>query len=343
MSPLRFALVGAGFWSHFQLAAWQEHAGASCIAVCDRDRIRAEKLAAARSVSGVYTDVSDMIERERPDLLDIVTDVAGHFPLVCLAAERKVPVICQKPMAASLAECEQLVQTCRNAGVPFAVHENWRWQAPLRRVKQLLVEGVIGNPFRCRIDMISGFNVFANQPNLRTEKRFVIADMGCHLFDLARGYFGEPETVYCRTSRIHSGIQGEDVATAIFGMNQGRTTVTVNMAYAETPLERECFPETLVFIEGPLGSIEVTPGCTVRVTTKGGTNLVRVRPPTFAWANPDYALVHSSIVACQADLLHALTAGTPAETDATDNLKTMRMVFAAYESAQTGQAIPFGR
>jgi predicted dehydrogenase len=75
------------------------------------------------------------------------------------------------------------------------------------------------------------------------------------------------------------------------------------------------------------------------VTTKTGTYSVRVRPPAFAWANPDYALVHSSIVACHADLLHALKAGTPAETDAADNLETMRMVFAAYESAQTGQVI----
>jgi predicted dehydrogenase len=164
--------------------------------------------------------------------------------------------------------------------------------------------------------------------------------MGCHLFDVARCYFGEPETVYCRTSRIHPDIQGEDVATAVFGMKQGQTTVTVNMAYAETPLERECFPETLVFIEGTLGSIEIEPACRVRVTTKTGTHSVRVRPPTFAWANPDYALVHASIVACQANLLHALTTGVPAETDAADNLRTMRTVFAAYESAQTGRVIP---
>jgi predicted dehydrogenase len=260
MKPLRFALVGAGFWAHYQLGAWQEQPGATCVAVCDRDRSRAEKLAAARSVSCVYTNVADMIQRERPDFLDIITDVSSHAALVRLAAEFRLPAICQKPMAASLAECEALVQTCRNPGVPFLIHENWRWQAPLRRVKELLREEVIGTPFRCRIDMISGFNVFANQPNLRTDEQFLIADMGCHLFDVARCYFGEAQTVYCRTARVHPDIRGEDVATAVFGMNQGRTTVTVNMAYAETPLEDECFPETRVFIEGDRGSIEITPG-----------------------------------------------------------------------------------
>jgi predicted dehydrogenase len=342
MEPLRFAAVGAGFWAHYQLAAWQHVPGARCLAVCDRDRERAERLAAARGVPAVYTDPAEMIRRERPDFLDVITSVPGHVPLVKLAAEMRLPVLCQKPMAATLAECEDLVATCRSAGVPFAVHENWRWQAPLRRVKELLADGVIGVPFRCRIDMISGFDVFANQPNLRGDERFIIADMGCHLFDVARCYFGEADSVYCRTARVHADIRGEDAATAVLAMNRGRTTVTVNMAYAGTPLEHECFPETLVFIEGDRGSVEVAPGCWVRVTTRAGTEAVRVRPLKFAWADPDYAVAQASMVPCLTDLLRAVRMATPAETDAADNLRTMRLVFAAYDSAAQGQVIRTG-
>src|SRR5258706_365102 len=98
MGRLGFAVVGAGFWSHYQLAAWQELPDAQCVAICDRDRDRAERLAAARAVPAVYTDPVEMIREERPDLLDVVTDVSGHGPLVKLAAATKVPVICQKPM-----------------------------------------------------------------------------------------------------------------------------------------------------------------------------------------------------------------------------------------------------
>src|SRR5262245_51014446 len=150
MAPLRFAVAGAGFWAHYQLAAWKEVPGVECVAVCDRDRSKAEKLAAARGVPKAYADAAEMLDREKPDFLDIVSDVASHAPLVRLAAERKVAVICQKPMGRTLEECEQLVGVCRKAGVPFAVHENWRWQAPLRRVKELLAAGSIGAPFRCR-------------------------------------------------------------------------------------------------------------------------------------------------------------------------------------------------
>lgn len=333
----RFAVVGAGFWANYQLAAWGEIPGVECVAVCDPDRAKAEKLAASRGVARSYDDAAAMLDRERPDFVDIITSASSHPSLVRLAAHRKVPVICQKPMAPSLEECASLVAECRALRVPFVIHENWRWQAPVRRVKDLLAAGVIGAPFRCRIDMVSGFDVFANQPGLRREERFIIADLGCHLFDLARSCFGEADSVYCRTSQVHQGIRGEDVATAVFAM--GKATVTVNLAYAGTPLERECFPETILFIEGERGSIEVAPGCVVRVTTRAGTEAVKVAPPAYAWVNPAYAVVQSSMVACHADLLRGVRGESTAETDGADNLRTMQLVFAAYESARTGAVV----
>jgi predicted dehydrogenase len=340
VSPeVKVAVAGAGFWAGYQTAAWQELPGVRVAAVCDRDRARAEKLAALRGIPGVYADTAGMLDRERPDLLDVVTDPAGHAPVVKLAADKRVPVVCQKPMTPTLAGCEELVVVCRRAGAFFAVHENWRWQAPLRAVKAVLDAGTIGPPFRGRIDFVSGFDVFANQPGLKNEERFILADMGCHLFDLARCLFGEAEAVYCRTARVRPDIRGEDVATAV--LQAANTTVTVNMAYAGTPLEVDPFPETLLFAEGPRGSVELSAGCRLRVTTAEGTRVTRVPPPRYTWANPDYAVVHASVVACHADILDALRAGRPAATDGADNLKTMRLVEAAYESAATGTAIRF--
>lgn len=185
--------------------------------------------------------------------------------------------------------------------------------------------------------MISGFDVFANQPGLRLEERMILADLGCHLFDLSRSWFGEAESVTCRMRRVRPDIRGEDVATAMLAM--GGATVTVNMAYAGTPVERECFPETLVFVEGDKGSIEVVPGCRIRVTTAKGAEELRVPPPGYPWVDPRYAVVQSSMVACLGDLVRALRTGKPSETDAADNLKSMRLVFAAYKSAASGGTV----
>ena len=60
---------------------------------------------------------------------------------------------------------EQMVAACRQAGVSLFVHENWRWQPPLRQFQRVLAEGAIGAPFRARIEMISGFPVFDNSPS----------------------------------------------------------------------------------------------------------------------------------------------------------------------------------
>jgi D-apiose dehydrogenase len=331
MPELRFAIIGAGFWSRFQLAAWRELPGARCVAICDRTAGKAEALAARFGVPAVYDDAAKLLESGKIDFIDIITNVETHAPLVELAAGRQVAVICQKPMATTLAAAEQMVARCASAGVPFAVHENWRWQTTMRAVKQALDSGAIGRVFRARLDYCNSFPVFDNQPFLKELEQFILTDMGSHILDVARFLFGEARTLYCQTQRVHRDIKGEDVATVVMGMHSG-ATVTCNLSYASRT-EHERFPETFLLIEGERGSIELAPDCSLRITTAGGTTARRYPPPLYSWADERYALVHAGIVACNADLLRALQTSTPAETSGEDNLKTMKLVFASYDSA----------
>jgi predicted dehydrogenase len=332
MKNLRFAMIGAGFWARYQLAAWQELPGVECAALCDRTRAKAEALAAAAGVPAVYDDAEELFRKEGLDFVDVVTDVDSHPPLVHLAAARGVPVICQKPMSPSLTSAEEMVAACRARGVPFFVHENWRWQVPIREVKRVLQEGGIGKPFRARISMVSGFPVFVNQPYFKQLEQFLIADMGSHLLDVARFFFGEAESLYCQTARVHPDIRGEDAATVMLRMGSG-TTVTCDLGFAENFLERDPFPQTHVFIEAGRGSLELAPDYWVRTTTETGTFAKRCPPPRYPWADPAYDVAQASMVPCHANLLQALRGGGEAETTAEDNLKTVRLVFAAYESA----------
>jgi predicted dehydrogenase len=244
-------------------------------------------------------------------------------------------------MAPSLRECEKMVAACRDARVPLFIHENWRWQKPIRALKKVLDAGAIGRPFRARIDMISGFPVFKNQPFLRELEQFILSDLGSHTLDTARFLFGEADNLYCQTRRVHRDIKGEDVATVMMQIGDGTTTVLVEMAYAENFLERDRFPETFIFVEGEKGSAEIAPDFWLRVTTKEGTHARRVPPPRFAWADPGYDVVHASIVECNAHLLGALKTNARAETAGEDNLKTLRLVFAAYESARADRVLNF--
>jgi len=338
VSKLRFAIFGAGFWSRFQLVAWRELKDAECVAICDRVRAKAEALAREFSVGGVYDDPEECLSREKPDFVDIVTSAETHAQLVKQVASHRIPVICQKPMAMSLEEAEDMVVTCRNAGVPMFVHENFRWQTPMRELHRVLSEGRIGRPFRARIDFISGFPTFINQPYLKDMEKFILMDIGTHLLDLARFLFGEAESVYCHTQRIHGDIKGEDVATVVL-KTEGGVTVLCEMGFAENFLEQDRFPETFVFVEGDKGSVHLAPDLWLRVTTQEGTFARRAIPPSYPWVDPSLAVVHASILPCHANILRALRGEGAAETTGEDNLKTMRLIFASYDSARSGQAV----
>jgi predicted dehydrogenase len=337
MKNLRLAVVGCGFWSRFQVPAWQELSGIDCVAVCDVDEAKAKRTAETFGIKHSYADVERMINEERQDLLDVITSPSTHRQMVELAVSAKTPVICQKPMANNLAEAGQMVQLCQEAKVPFFVHENWRWQRPIRELKKVLDGNKIGVPFRACLDFNTSFPVFANQPFLRDLEQLILADVGTHLLDAVRFLFGEAKQLACRIQSINPSIAGEDVATVFLEMQNGMTVIC-NLSFASRT-EKERFPETFILVEGSEGSVELAPDFSLRVTDAEGTWARRCPPPSYRWADPDYALVHASIVECHRNLRDGFLGSAAAETTGADNLRTLELVFGAYESARSGAMV----
>ena len=341
MKKLRFAICGAGFWARFQLGAWTEIEGVECVAIYNRTLSVAQKLADEFGVKSVYDNAEEMLFKEKPDFIDVITNPFHLSKFVKLAAAYKIPVISQKPMAPSLEEAQQLIAECKKAGVSYYIHENWRWQEPTRELKNVLETGVVGQPFRSRIYMTSGYPVFKNEPTLGDLENFILTDLGTHILDVARFLFGEAESLYCHTQRIHPNIKGEDVATVMMKMGGNKTTVVCEMGYPENYLEHDIFPQTYYFVEGSEGSIEVTGDYWIRITTKSGTHARRLPPKNYKWADVEYQIVHASIVACNQHFAKAFRGEVMAETTAEDNLKTLQLVYASYDSAKENKVINF--
>lgn len=338
MRPLRFAVIGTGFWASYQIPAWLELEGVQLVALCNKDRQAAEKVAQKFSVPNIYDTAEALLENETLDFVDIITDVDTHAHLTKLAAQKGVAVICQKPMASSLEAATDMVKSCKENSVSFFIHENFRWQAPVRAVKEALDSGVIGRPFKARVSFLSAFPVFDNQPFLAQLDHFIITDVGSHVLDICRFLFGEAKSLYCLTQRINPKIKGEDVANVLMKMESGLHCYA-EMSYASL-MEKEAFPQTLVMIEGEKGSMHLTNDFELSITTGSGTTLSVIKPQMYPWVDPDYAVVHSSIVACNKDILNGL-AGGHCETTGEDNLRTVQLVWAAYESARDKKIIFF--
>lgn len=337
MAKLKFALFGTGFWSYYQLPGWYESGDVECVAVFNRTPNKAEAFAKKFDIPSVYNSAEELLDKERLDFVDICTNVETHARYTSLVAKRGLPVVCQKPMATTLEEARSMIEVCRTNNVPLYINENWRWQHPIRKLKQQLDTGHIGKVFRARIDYRNSFPVFDNQPFLKDLEQFILADIGSHILDTARFLFGEASSLYCTTYRVHADIKGEDVATVMMNMGDN-VSVVCEMSYA-TKREHDRFPETYIQIEGSKGFLELAPDFWIRETTEAGTVANRYPPPRYDWADPAYDVVHSSIAPCQQSFVEALLGKSKAENTGDDNLKTMQLVFGAYLSASKNQVV----
>ncbi len=195
MRSLRFAVIGTGFWSNYQIAAWKELQGIDLVAIYNRTPGKAETIAKSFNVPKVYTDVDELLAKESLDFVDIITNVDTHMQFTVAAATHGVNVICQKPMAPSLLEAQKMMDACKKHQVKFFVHENFRFQSPIRALKEAMISGIIGRPFKARVSFCSAFPVFDNQPFLTELDHFIITDIGSHVLDICRFLFGEAKSL----------------------------------------------------------------------------------------------------------------------------------------------------
>jgi predicted dehydrogenase len=329
--PLRFGIIGCGFWAQTQLHAWQEIDAVELVAVCDIDAAKAEQTASEFGVSKVYSTAEEMLAKESLDFVDIITTPPSHRSLVELAAGHGLNVICQKPIAWSLEDAQAMVDVCAQAGVTFMVHENWRWQSPMRELKRLLDDGVIGQPFFGRISFRSDFDPFAGQAWLRETPRFVIIESGTHQLDVARFFFGEASALFCQTTRINPTIKGEDVATIMLTM--GEVTCIVDLSFA-TATEHMIFPQTLVTIEGTGGVINLGMDYQLQVIRSGSMEVRTLPDPEHSWTDRPWHVMQDSALNIQQHWVDCMRTGRTPETTGEDNLHTLELVLGAYESAE---------
>ncbi len=338
MDKLKFAVLGCGFWSKFQIGAWSELEGAELVAVYNRTISKARKIAGYFKVPRVYDNPDELFAREKLDFVDIITDVGTHAHFVRLAVNHGIKhIICQKPMAPDFETAKEMVSLCRLSGARLYIHENYRWQAPVRRFGQIVGSGIIGNPFKARVSFLSGYPVFDNQPFLRDLDHFILTDMGSHVLDVVRFLFGECDSLWCQTRSVSKGIKGEDLAIVLMEMTNGMPVYT-EMSYASI-VEHDSFSTLHILVEGEKGSVYLGPGFEIRTTTRSGTTSEKVTFPSYSWADPDYIVNHESGIHINRDILEDIRGNGTAENTGEDNLETVRLIWACYNSASTGKKI----
>lgn len=331
--PKRGALIGCGFFAENHMHAWNELPGARIVALCDRDRAKAEAMATRFGVEAVFDDAEEMLSAVQFDFVDVATAAASHRPLVELAVHHATTVICQKPFAETMEDARAMVDAAEASGAELIVHENFRWQAPLLRLKALIDEGRIGTPAWARVSFRHGYDNYGNQPYLKEIGRFAIMDVGLHLFDVSRWLMGEARDVACATQRRDRTVRGEDTFSALLTHERGGVTIC-DCTFA-AKLDPEPFPGVAVTVEGDAGTVSVDAFGRLTSVSRGVRSVEETAPPVPAWGAAPWHVVQDSVIRFEAHALDVMHGRALPQPSGADNLATLALAFAAYDAAET--------
>jgi predicted dehydrogenase len=338
---MRVGLVGAGFVAPMHVRGWRR-AGADVVSMVSTDgdtRQRADGL----GVPTVFPTVAAMLDAGGIDVLDIASPPATHRRYIEDAVERGLPVMCQKPLAENLEEARRIVRTSSAASAPVMVHENWRFRSWYRVLRDVLAAGELGHVHWARLaTRFAGTVTTATHPdvpyNLRRQPFFadveplLVLESVIHQIDVTRFLFGEPTDVYARLHRVSPHVRGEDCALVVLGYPQ--RTVVLERSYAAKGYPDPPVRSEDVAVEGTLGSafIDRAGRLSVVVDGPGGAECRIAHDPAETAYEDSYADAIASFV-------DALRGDGRVETTPADNLRTLGLVFAAYHSAQTRDAV----
>ncbi len=335
------AVLGAGYAGRVQLKGWQTIPNAQIVGLWNRTPERARAVGEEFGVPA-FEDVDALIRRPDLEAVDIATAVETHLDLAQRAAAAGKHVLCQKPLAPSMEDARAMVEACRAAGMRLMVNENWRWRPWYRAIRRLLDTGALGELFFMRLALRTDAAVvtperpaeqlFAGQPFQRTMDPLILFELGPHHLDVTRYLFGDPKRVYARTRKVSPHIAGEDTALALLEY-PGRTA-TVELSWHSvghtSDRAKRLHPDTLV-IEGTEGHLSLD---------ESGRPQVRYRDGRQETLDVDTADGYQrSWTDALRHFVDCLESGEEFETSGEQNLDSLALVFAAYQSAESGQPV----
>jgi predicted dehydrogenase len=146
MKKIKVGIIGCGFVA----SAWHIPAFLALkktvdeIIVCDLNPKLATSVAEKFNLSKVYSNVADMLKKEKLDVVDICTPPHTHPALAIQAIESGCNVLLEKPMALKLSDCDEMVRVSRKQGVKLCIIHNELFRPPMLRAKELVDKGAIG-------------------------------------------------------------------------------------------------------------------------------------------------------------------------------------------------------
>nr|MDO8135756.1 Gfo/Idh/MocA family oxidoreductase [Candidatus Njordarchaeum guaymaensis] len=229
MSKVRVGIIGAGEAGLLHALSYSQiPTKAQLVAVSDINETSAKGIAKTYKAEKTFTDYKMMLEQKDIDAVSICLPHFLHANVTEAAAQAGKHVLCEKPMATTLRDCDRMIKAARKAGIKLMIAENHRWTPAHIVMKEALDQGKIGNVILART-----YEVVDERTNLANRTLWKgtpdragggsLMDQGVHKAAMLRWFCGDVRSVYCWTSQqmIKLPDKAEDTAMMFLKFENG--------------------------------------------------------------------------------------------------------------------------
>lgn len=326
---MNIAVIGLGTMGRVHAKAYAEMEGVRLMAVADQRKEVAQEV--AEELGAIYyTDVDDLLENREIDVIDICLPTDLHKEVAVKGARRKKHIVCEKPIARTLPEAEEMIRVCREEGVQLFVAHVLRFFPEYRKARQVIQSGGIGrvgriHTFRGGIFPTGWEDWYANIERSGS----LIVDMVIHDLDFLRWTFGEVERVFAKSLAGREMNRLDHAFISLRFRSGAIAHVEGTWSYPEgfrTELEVAGSEGILSFRSEEAMPIHLF----LRSAETGGGGGVAV---------PESPLRKSPYEVELAHFMDCLIHGEKPEVTASDAYRALEISLAALHSAQTGEIV----
>ncbi|MFK7886935.1 MAG: Gfo/Idh/MocA family protein [Gammaproteobacteria bacterium] len=337
---LKFALVGCGRIAkrHSELLGLGQIDGATLVAACDLDLDKARIIGDKFDVP-VYADMDKMMSKEDIDVVVVLTESGYHAEHVVRLAEHGKHIVVEKPMALTLADADRMIEACDRQQVRLFVVKQNRFNVPVQKLREALEAGRFGRllmgTIRVRWCRRQEYYDQASWRGKWDMDGGVLTNQASHHVDLLEWMMGDVESVYARSRTALANIETEDTIVGTVAFSSGALG-TIEASTATRPVDLE----GSLSILGEKGSVEI-----------GGFAVNEVKVWRFEDEDPDdedvrtkysvnppnvYGFGHQ---AYYEHVVESLRENRPHLVDGRGGRRSVELISAFYESAETGREV----
>ena len=314
--------------------------------IWDDDRDRGQK--GAQAFNTRYEPELDALLRSC-DAVCITSETYRHAEFIERASAAGCHILCEKPLATTVADCERIIRAVEAAGVTFMQSYPKRFDPVNVELKRLVDTGELGTVTFMRVRHGHLYGLLRGNPpawkhDPVTSGGGTLLDEGCHGADLIRWLMGEPDAVMAAVSSRALGHPVEDLGVAVFLYDDGpicELAASGTFAAGDNSVEVFGTKGTAVLSGVDLASRDVTDGGFLKVCRLTEENLAD--PTTRCWdvssLTPLFQTTPEFHQRNPMRFLEALVQGVEAPISAHDGLRSLQMIVSAYEAARTGTTV----